>query len=64
MATSGTGGEVKDGISDCLLHDPFERRGTGLLRCFSSQPTHQLKDIDRGSKSHMAQMGFVETDIP
>src|SRR5258708_5907688 len=46
-------------ISGCQIHDPFERRGAGLFRHFSPQPAHQLNDIDRGSKSHMAQMGFA-----
>ncbi len=58
-----TGGEVEDHISGCLLHDLFEGRGAGLFRRFSPQPTHQLNDIDGGSNSHMAQMGFAQTDI-
>jgi hypothetical protein len=45
------------------LYHPFERRGAGLLRRFSSQPTHQLNDIHGGSNGHMAQMGFAQTDI-
>lgn len=58
-----TGGEVKESISGRLLHGPFERRGAGLFRRFSSQPTHQLNDFDGGSNGHMAQMGFGQTDI-
>ena len=60
---SDTGGEVKDPNSGHLLHNLFERRGTGLFRRFSSQPAHQLNDIDGGSNRHMAQMGFAETDV-
>jgi len=59
-----TGGEVGAPISGRLLHDPFERRGAGLFRRFSSQPAHQLNESDCGGNSHMAQMGFVQTDIP
>jgi hypothetical protein len=36
MAALDTGGEVKASISDRLLHHPFEGRGTGLFRYFSS----------------------------
>ncbi len=63
MAALDTGGEVGAPISGCLLHDPFERRGAGLFRRFSSQPTHQLYDVDGGSNRHVAQMGFAQTDI-
>ena len=41
---SDTGGEVEAPISGRLLHDPFERRGAGLFRRFSSQPAHQLNE--------------------
>ncbi len=64
MATRDTGGEVEDPISGRLLHHPFEGRGAGLFRRFSPQPTHQLNESDCGGNSHMAQMGFAQTDIP
>jgi hypothetical protein len=64
MTTLDTGGEVEDSILGHLLHGPFKRRGARLFRCFSPQPTHQLDEIDRGGNSHMAQMGFGQTDIP
>jgi hypothetical protein len=64
MATLDTGGEVADPISGRLLHELFEGRDAGLFRHFSPQPTHQLNDIDGSSNSHMAQMGFTQTDIP
>jgi hypothetical protein len=63
MATLDTGGEVEDALLDRRLHHPLEGRGAGLLRYFSPQPTHQLNDIDSGGNSHMAQMGFAQTDI-
>ena len=59
MPTLDTGGEVEGSISGCLLHHLFERGSAGLLRCFSSQPTHQLNDIDGGSNGYMIQMGFA-----
>src|SRR5437764_14909737 len=59
-----TGGEVEASISGRLLHDPLKGRGARLFRRFSSQPAHQLNEIDRSSNSHMAQMGFAQTDIP
>ena len=62
MAILDTGGEVKDLISGRLLHDAFERRGARLFRRFSSQPAHQLNEIDGGSNGYMAQMRFGETD--
>ena len=64
MASEYTGGEVEASISGRLLHEPFEGRDAGLFRHFSSQPTDQLNDIDRGSGGYVTQMGFAQTDIP
>ena len=58
LSTFDPGGEVEDLISGRLLHDAFERRGARLFRRFSSQPAHQLNEIDRGGNCHMAQMRF------
>ncbi len=61
--TFDTGGEVEDLISGCLLHDPLKGRDARLFRRFSSQPAHQLNEVDGGSNRHMTQMGFAQTDV-
>jgi hypothetical protein len=60
MTRFDTGGEVEGSISGRLLHNPLKGRRARLFGCFSPQPTHQLNDIDRGSKSHMTQMGSLD----
>jgi len=62
-AKSDIGGEVKDAISDCLLHEAFEGRDARLFWGFSSQKARDLRYIDGSSQSYMTQMGFALPDI-
>ncbi len=59
----GTGGEVEDINSGCLLHNQFEGRDPGLFRCFSLQPVSELYHVHCRGDGDMSQVSFAKADV-
>lgn len=50
-------------ILSSWLHHLLEGRNPRLSRCTSSQPTHQVNEIDRRGNGDMPQMRFGEAEV-